>query len=190
MNKKLKIIFTLSILLNIILLGLMGGGSYRLFKHFNHRDFQREIASLPEDVRSRIDGAFEQSKAEIRGLFGEAREAKQAVRDALNEETFDPQLYQDAVSKLNEVRYKMLQAQAKKTGLIATELKAEDRRRFAGYLMRGGGKRGDGFDHVLSETEGRHRGDNRPAPPKNPPRSASGHAEPFDPNMLPMPDVE
>ena len=192
MSRKIKIIFTLSILLNIVLIGVIGGGMLRMYKHFGQGDFHKEIQSLPEDVQEKIDMAYKTSRQEMRNLFMEARQAKQSVRDSLNAESFDPQAYKDASEALNQVRYRMLQVQARKTGSIASELNAEERRRFAGYLMRGGRK---GQFETSERRDGPMRNRTRPedapktsntAPDQ---RSQAVQEVPFDPVMLPMPDV-
>lgn len=194
MSRKIKIIFTLSVLLNIIFLGVIGGGMLRIYNHFGQGEFRKEIESLPEDVQKRIDMAFRSSRQEMRNLFKEARDAKEAVRNSLNAESFDPQAYQEASEALNQVRYRMMQTQARKTGSIASELSAEERRRFAGYLMRGGRK--GGFETNRKEGTLRRPQENRsqqtsiqsPQSATNAGQTKAGQNEPFDPVMLPMPD--
>lgn len=185
MSRKIKIIFTLSILLNIIFIGLIAGGSYRIYKHFGG-EFRKELSSLPADVQTRIDQAYTESRQEMRSLFREARETKQDVRDALNEEIFNAQKYQDATSKLNQIRYRMMQEQAKKTGVIASELDAENRRKFAGYLMRGGRKAGTFLRQNRQDTK--NQMSNAEPVQKEPEQVAPVQEAPFDPVMLPMPD--
>ncbi|MCB9964274.1 MAG: periplasmic heavy metal sensor [Rhodospirillales bacterium] len=205
MRYGLKLILTLSILLNIALVGLIAGGSYRVFRHFGpDPDLRKEMDSLPPEVRARIDGVFADAREEMFALFKEERSARAAVRAALNADPFIPEDYEQAADDLNRIKLKMLEGRARKTGAIASQLSAEDRRKFSGYLLRG--MRHDKF-----------RGEDGPSrlPPPEKQSAASTESEepltgstttkerqtassakvggrdwPFDAVMLPMPDFD
>lgn len=209
MSRLIKVIFTFSILANIVLLGLFFGGGFRIYKNIFGNEFQREIASLPSDVQARIDQVYQTSREEMRALKEEMHAARQDVRDTMNADNFVMRDYERAMDRLNNVRYEMMQVQAKKTGAIAMELSVEDRRRFAGYLLRGGRK---GFRGPRMLRKGAApTGVNAPAqitPASVPPAALSSEplsavpapvkqedipqkqAHPFDPVMLPMPEFE
>jgi uncharacterized membrane protein len=187
MSRSIKIIFTLSLILNVILLGLVGGGLYRLQIHFKgDRDIQRELQSMPPDVRAKIDQMFDSTHAEMRSLFKMMVQAKQEVRDTLNADPFVRSKYDNAVEKLNQIRFNMMQIRAQKTGEIAMHLTADDRRKFAGYLLRSGGRG--------SYKDMQHDAESPQAEREQIGRAAEGSQRPklvqelpFDPVMLPMP---
>lgn len=195
MSRKIKILFTLSILLNVFFLGLFAGGISRLYQHFGMGgEFQKELESMSPEVRERIEAAYASSRQEMRTLFMAARHAKQEVRDSLNAEQFDPQDFEVAIGKLNQIRLRMLQTQAKKTGMIASELNADERRKFAGHLLRG--PRKAAFSRLQPPSE---KTSSAPVQQTQQPVSAqetssvsgdgtAGQEDPFDPVMLPMPD--
>ncbi len=189
MSQKIKIIFTLSVLLNVILLGMMGGGMLRMYNHMGKGDFRKEIESLPQDVQQRIDIAFRSSRQEMRSLFKESREAKEQVRNSLNAQTFNPENYKQSIERLNQIKYRMLQVQARKTGSIAAELNAAERRRFAGYLMRGGRKGQFQVEEGGRSPPPKHRSQASQQPEPRP-QPAQVQDEPFDPVMLPMPEID
>jgi len=153
---------------------------------------------MSPDVRERIEDVYAASRQEMRTLFMAAQHAKQEVRDTLNEETFDPQDFEVAIGKLNQLRFRMLQTQAKKTGMIASELNAEERRKFAGHLLRGPGKaafsRFEPPPHDARTSSVNAAPDMPPQKKERltPPTDSTGrteyHGDAFDPVMLPMPD--
>jgi len=137
MSKHMKLFFTVSIVLNLVLLGMMGGGA--LHAHYEaEQKFDRKFGGLPEDVKLKLKESFDEFREDIHASKEEAKAARQQLKDSMNGETFDEDLYDAASDKLNRLRYEMMQHKADRTKAILQDLPADQRRQLLGYLLRGG----------------------------------------------------
>lgn len=166
MSKRMKILFTLSILLNLILVGLVGGGAIHKYNSF-HRHMESKFGHLSPELKEKLKASFAASHDEIKASIKEGRAAKKQLKEAMNSEEFNEQLYDEASKKLNDLRYKMMQHKAAKTKALVKDLSADERRQMLGYLLRGGM---DGF-HSGFKRGGKSKfltaKDRMPPPPPN-----------------------
>ena len=106
MTKKMKIIFTLSLLGNVLLLGVVGGTAYRIKQATQPwKEVRKEIS--PES-RELIKDTFKSKKQDIRGMFQEARVKKKALEDAFTAEEFDPDAFSAAARELQQLGNRMV----------------------------------------------------------------------------------
>ena len=144
MNKKMKVILSVSILLNVLLLGIVIGGFSKIhadrgFK--SHRMEQRltEVLSvLPtaksEEFKQRIGQLIEQRRANKSVV----RNARKNIMRVFEQEPFDKKLYQQAVSNLNNLHQKQM---ADRVGLMtdmAEYLSPSERKQLARLIMKQG----------------------------------------------------
>lgn len=146
MSKKIKILMTVSVILNLILAGWIVGQVMRPHGPWHHGP-DKMVQELPPQLRKEVEAVFEASHEKAKGVFEAMMAAKAELRGALSAETFDVQAYNNASRKLNELKAQMMALKADKTREIASRLSAIDRRKLAGHLMRsgrGGCERGRG----------------------------------------------
>lgn len=159
MSKHMKLFFTVSVVLNLILLGMMGGGALHAHYESEHK-FDRKFGGLPEDVKVKLKASFEEFREDIHASKEDAKAARQQLKNSMNGEAFDEDLYDAASDKLNKLRYEMMQHKAERTKTILQDLPADQRRQLLGYLLRGGmdgfhggGSRGRDYSKVKYETK-------------------------------------
>jgi uncharacterized membrane protein len=144
MSKRMKILFTISMVLNIVLIGVVAGSAYSMHHHWD-RKFERKFGHFSPEVKARIKDAFSDSRDEFHAFLTQAKEAREEMKDILNADPFDEAAYDAATEQLNQARLGMMQLKADKTKDIVKSLSVEERRQMAGHLMRGGyrGMRGE-----------------------------------------------
>ena len=144
MNKKMKVILSVSILLNVLLLGIVIGGFSKIhadrgFK--SHRMEQRltEVLSvLPaaksEEFKLRISQLIEQRRSNKSIV----KNARKNIMKAFEQEPFDKLLYQQAASRLNEFRQKQVADRMSLMIEMAEYLSPSERKKLSRLIMRQG----------------------------------------------------
>lgn len=144
MNKKMKVILSVSILLNVLLLGIVIGGFSKIhadrgFK--SHRMEQRltEVLSvLPtaksEEFKQRISQLIEQRRSNKSIV----KNARKNIMKAFEQEPFDKLLYLQAASRLNEFRQKQVADRMSLMIDMAEYLSPSERKKLSRLIMRQG----------------------------------------------------
>ncbi len=91
MNKKIKVVLTLSLILNIFLIGFIGGQIYKLQHH--KRIVNESRAGLSSDTKVLMRETFKNNRKLARSLFREANQKKKALIDIFTAEEFDEKAY-------------------------------------------------------------------------------------------------
>jgi uncharacterized membrane protein len=144
MSCRHKGLFTFSILLNIVLLGMIGAFYFCAPSFIWHRPGgPAPVAGLSTEARKMVRESFHSAGMEMRDKFREAREAREALVKVLAADTFDEKAYDDASQHMNAVKQDIAAAKARVTRDLAAKLPAADRRKMARNLA-GGGKGGAG----------------------------------------------
>ncbi len=140
MSRTLKVIFTVSILLNILLIGA-GVGWY-------HKKSQwpggYERPKISDESREAIRSSFRQARSEMKPIFEEMRAAKAGMEEVLSAPEFDEVAYDAAAKKLLDTRDKLSKAMANNAKNFLEDLPPEDRKAMARHMaekMGGGGHR-------------------------------------------------
>lgn len=129
MSKRIKIIFTLSVLLNIV---LVCAGVAMLCR------FGPEIpmpGGMSPEGRQFISRTYKEGRAEIKPLFKEMKARRAEVEDILTADTFDAGAYDVAVAKMLAARGAVAAKKAETMGRALGELPVEDRRKFARRIL-------------------------------------------------------
>lgn len=139
MSKRIKIILTGSVLLNILLAGVIGGHCYKRWAHHPWNAIKQDME--PES-RNHIARTFQGAFREIRPIGDEARKARADLVKIISAEEFDEKAFDEGVGKLIEARDRITALKIKATKDIAAELSAEERAKMAERMtdMIGGGK--------------------------------------------------
>lgn len=135
MSRTLKIIFTLSILLNIALLAAGGGMIHKKMKYGYgpERDMRSELS---DESRELIRSTFRGAREEFKPKFEEMSEAKARMEGILKAETFDEQAYNNAAKELRDLEYEMSEMKAEKAKDFLTVLPIDDRKAMAEHMAR------------------------------------------------------
>lgn len=137
MNKKIKLLIVISLLLNILLSGLVLG---HLYRHFTKGGVPPHMESALDTLPSTKQQAFrdamgamrEENKAEQHAM----REAREAIAESLRAELFDPVLYQARVNVLHLLQAQQRQRMADVIKDLAQQWNAEERQVLSGMVMR------------------------------------------------------
>jgi len=138
MNKKLKFVFLVSILANILLVGFLVGELPQRFDRGSRRGerMKRDLEKLPEPVRTQ----FREKMDEMRRTAGPVREKMSQERaEALRilaADPFDEAAYDRQVKKIQELRLRMAQRISDNVKEIAKGLPQEQRKALAEVLKR------------------------------------------------------
>lgn len=141
MSRKLKIIFTASILLNILLIGV-GAGWYHKKSHYWPGGYERP--KISDESREAIRSNFKQARSEMKPIFEEMRAAKTQMENVLSAPEFDEAAYDAAAKKLLDTRDKLSRTMAGSAKNFLEDLPPEDRKAMAKHMaekMGGGGHR-------------------------------------------------
>ena len=138
MNRTARIVFVISIILNVLMLGVIVGQSPRRFVPgaMRQQRLDQVLKNLPEAEQSRLRERFQKLRTAADPMFGEIRQAEDQAVDLLGRETFDEAAYDRQVSKINEMRQNMTKQLAQVVKDAIKDLSASERRHFADLLRR------------------------------------------------------
>lgn len=139
MSKRLKIILTVSILLNVVLIGVGAGHAY---KHWSSHSWHKVKQEISPEARNVAGRTFQQAFRDIRPLGQEARKARGDLVKILSADEFDEEAFDKAVERLSSVKIKIQDAKVQATRNLAMQLSVEERRKMAERMakMVGGGR--------------------------------------------------
>lgn len=125
MSKPIKIIFTLSLLLNLILVGVSVGC---LWKRHDHK---MPFAEASEETRAQFRAAFEDNRDAMRADIDTVRAARASLEGIIAAEPFDRAAYDAEVKEVLVVRDRMGERRADILGDVLEKLPAEERAQIA-----------------------------------------------------------
>lgn len=135
MNKKLKGAFLVSLLINILLVGvLLGKLPHRFEQGSSYQErMEKTLKELPEPVQARFREKMRENGEPMREQIRAARE--EAIR-LLTTEPFDESAYDRQVNMINDLRVQRSKRMAGIVKEIAKDLPLEQRKVLAGMLRR------------------------------------------------------
>jgi uncharacterized membrane protein len=138
MNRKVKLAFLASLIVNVLLLGVILGQSPRRFDREDIRQqrLERVLKNLPEGAQSRLREKYQGLRAAAEPHFKQIREAQDGAVRLLGAEPFDEAAYDRQVMKINELRMAMTEELSQIVKDAVKDLPPEERRRFAEMLQR------------------------------------------------------
>ncbi len=141
MNRRFKIILTISVLLNLVFAGVAAG----LAMQCAGPSWQpkEEMAKLSPEAKSLMGESFAQNRRAMDKVFKDAKKARHDVVNILTAETFDKDAYQKASDALRERQVQIMTKRAAAAGDLAAKMTPEDRKVMADWLagpIRGMGK--------------------------------------------------
>lgn len=161
MTRKMKMLFTLSVIVNVLLLGTAGGMAY---KHWSQEPYSEVYADMSPEARNIVARTMQTAFRDGREEMKKAREVKKEIRAILSAETFDAEAFDAQAEKLHTIMSGMGHKRIDVTKELAEQLSQADRKvlaekfskGFHGRDRRGGHK---GRPHEFLKEQERDAGD-------------------------------
>jgi len=145
MNRRMKFVFTVSLLLNIVFIGAGAGMLYR---------FAQEVRIIPgqmsPEARHFIARTFQEGREEVKPLITDVKARRAKVENILTADEFDKKAYDKAVDEMLSSRDKISRKRADIMGRALVDLPAQDRQKFAKRIL-------DGLEGHKPKKGGYHR---------------------------------
>lgn len=148
MNKGMKLFFTLSIILNVMLLGIGGG---MIYKHYSHSPVEDMHAEMSPEARHIVARTMQNAFRDGRETMEQARQAKKELKDIIAAETFNADLFSVQAEKLQAIKSEMSKKRIDVTKELAAQLSQADRKILAEKFSKG--YHGHSKDHKKSGKE-------------------------------------
>lgn len=131
MSKTVKIIFTLSIILNI---ALLAGGAGWMWKMCGH---DKPFADASSETRAAFKQEFEELRPEMRKDIQSVRDAKVELEKIIIAEEFNRPAFDAEVANVMGVRNRMAERFSKVTGTVLEDLPQAERAKIAPKILAG-----------------------------------------------------
>ena len=135
MSKTTKILFTLSIIANVLLLGAAGGMAFKDYKA--NAAWREANSQMSPEGREMMRTSFDRMHTEMAPMFNDMRDSRQKIRIILSKEQFDAVEFELAAQKYRDIRRQMGERMSEVTKQLAASLPAHDRQTMADHLVRG-----------------------------------------------------
>jgi uncharacterized membrane protein len=139
MSKRLKMVFMVSLILNVLLIGVVGGLAYKKWSAHPWHKIKHELSPETRHIVGRnLQSAFR----DIKPLGNKARKARADLVKILSAEEFDGEEFDKAAARLVDVQDEMRAKKIAVTKEVAEQLSYEERQKMADRMtkMIGGGR--------------------------------------------------
>jgi uncharacterized membrane protein len=138
MNRTLKLLFLVSIVLNVLLVGVLMGQLSRRLERGSVREqrVEQALRDLPQPTQTRLREKFKQMRAAGDPLREQLRIAREETLGILSADPFDEAAYDRQVSKIDDLQLQLFKKMGQVVKEVAKELSPEERRIFAQILRR------------------------------------------------------
>ncbi len=133
MKKSVKIIFTLSILLNLLFAGLVGGYIYRV--KIAPKPWEEVKSKLSPQTREIIRSSFKNGQGDMLSLIRDVRQKKKSMKEIITAEEFDLNAYNALVIDIQNIEADFSKRKYDKIGGILSRLPQEDRAIMADHVI-------------------------------------------------------
>lgn len=134
MSRNAKILFTLSIVMNFVLLGVTGGYAVRAM---HKSPWQMASKELSPQSREMVSHMFEKMHAETKPIMEEMNRARQELRNVMMQDEFNQKNFDKCMTHLHDLKMKMGEKFAATTREVVTSLPAEERQKMADKFVAG-----------------------------------------------------
>jgi uncharacterized membrane protein len=142
MNKKMKIFISLSVLLNVLLVGIVIGAATGGFakSHMEQR-LVGILEVLPPEKNKEFSQRISNLKALKRTDFMHMKSARKNVMQVFEQEPFDKIAYQKAVQGLNHLHQAQMEVRVNLMADMAEYLSPKERKQLSRLIMKRGGRK-------------------------------------------------
>jgi uncharacterized membrane protein len=133
MNKPVKIAFTASLILNVLLIGFEAGKVF----HGDHEapPWQKTKEALAPETIDFMKTTFKGKKEEVLPLFMDVHKKKKAMKDILIAPDFDGDAYDVLVAEFKAVNDKLIDGRMEITKILFSQLSQEERAKLAEHIV-------------------------------------------------------
>lgn len=135
MSRKYKIILTVSIILNVLLLGMTGGMMYKKWQ-WKRSNIEIVQADFSPEARNLIARHFQEARNEMKDEFGKSRQRRKKLVDLLRAENFDQDEYDRTVEQMRDTQNELLERKMEMLKDLALALPPEDRKKISPQFIR------------------------------------------------------
>lgn len=143
MRRSTKIILSVSLIANLLLVGVIGGAAY---KKWSARPWHEVKKQLEPESRNVVARTFQDKFREIRPIGKEARKVRGELIKVMTAEEFDPEAFDEAAAELTSLRDRMAEIKLQATKDILSQLPKEEREKMAHRMAE---KIGGGIEHKV-----------------------------------------
>jgi len=137
MNHKLKIFLTVSVLLNLLLLGVISGlASRHLIGEDERYSLDEVAATLPADKREALLSAMQRLDQDTGEMHEQLSDAKKKALVILKAQPFDKEEYLAQLQRMNKMRDQIILRKAEAVAEIAPQMSPQDREKIIGLMRR------------------------------------------------------
>jgi uncharacterized membrane protein len=156
MSRKIKILTIVSLLLNVLLIGVVIGDiSHRFGREPYWRKHSRDLTSrLPEDKAELFRKTLEEVYGDNRDVYKEIKEARGRAMEILSAPEFDEAAYREEVDRIHELKGLMKRRLADATVELAKQFDQEERKALSEQLRRPPRRSRDGSSRHSSNPSG------------------------------------
>lgn len=147
MNKKMKVFLSLSVLLNVLLVGVVMGGISKSHLGRGHHSAQMEqrFSEILEVIPVEKSKEFEQRMLDLKALKQAdkvtMKSARKNIMQVFMQEPFDKTAYQQAVQGLNKVHQKQMEKRVDLMADMAQYLSPKERKQLSHLIMKRRGRK-------------------------------------------------
>ena len=136
MSKGLKIVFIISIILNVLFIGLTIGHFSKRAAHWGkmRADMEETIGALPEEKQKMIMSAMRELRRETRGAKREVGRVRKELVDTLTAESFDREKFMRQANELHDLHGVLALDLAKTVAELAENLNQEERKALSQFI--------------------------------------------------------
>ncbi len=135
MSNKVKIIFTISLIANIFLLGLVGGYAFRSYNQM--AGFHSARKSIAPESRLIMKDAFKDKRKDMRATIKEVRLKKKSLANIFAAKDFDAAAYDKEMKSLLGLGVKVSKYRLETFKDLAVKLPYEERKKLSRLLLAG-----------------------------------------------------
>lgn len=135
MSRKVKIFFTLSVLLNVLLLGTGAGYMYKKWHHSPWQEWEEAKNNLSPESKKVMVANYQKMREDMKPLVSQMQDARKEIRIILTDKQFDQQKFDEVVNRFRRLRQEMGNVHMNMTRQMLAQLSPEDRIRVAEYVV-------------------------------------------------------
>lgn len=138
MNRKLRTVFLVSLIVNVLLVGMLFGALPRSFgeRHSFRDRFKADIEKLPEPARTRMRESVEQSRKTDKPALEEIGRAREDALKMVASDPFDEAAYDRQVEKIADLRRALFKRMSDNFKAVVKDLPVEQRKAVADIFKR------------------------------------------------------
>lgn len=132
MTKTVKIIFTISLVLNLLFLG----GAISAYVHHPEKvqGWKEVRETLAPETRDLMKVTFKEKKQEVLPLFKEAHKKKQEMKKVMTAKAFDPEAFDGLAIELKSIKADLLDHKLEVIKTVLSKLPQEERAKLAKHI--------------------------------------------------------